>query len=1156
MRSYQLILEKLEAFISRYYRRQLIKGVFVFLFLGGLLFLFIGGLEYFLWMSTGMRRILLWIGLAAEGYLLVRYILRPLLLLFRLRKGLSHKEGSQIIGTHFPQVSDRLYNLLELAESPTKTELLLASIEQRSQDLEKVPFQRAIRMSEGLKYARFAIVPALIFVFIWLGGYGLEFLDSYKRVANYQLAYDPPAPFSFELMTPGLRQREDKPFVLKVRTPGEVQPEEVRLVLGGVPMIMEDAGAHFQFTFRPPLKNTRFQFQAGDITSRTYELEVIRVPAIDRFEMRFEYPGYLGMQDETVRGSGNATIPEGTGIRWKIQTIHADSLRYRDGDTVKRVAVMNQVAEIDKRVWRRTRYSISASNKEIPEYDRMDYEIEVIRDQYPEIKVRMERDSLNPNLAFFEGDLSDDHGISGLKLVVYPALDEESVQEIELPAPSSAFHSFYYTFPSGLELKEDTAYDLYFEVTDNDGNRGGKSKKSRVFELRKLGEDELERRQMEYNSKLLEGMGKSAKEQERLQKSLEEIQRSQIEKETLSYEDKQELKDFLKQQEQQERLMEKFSRELTERMDVPEGEQEDELLKERLERMEAEARKNAELMKEIQKILDQLDREALEERMEEVGKAQQGNQRSMQQLLELTKRYYVQEKSRQLSRELKKLSEKQEVFSEIRLSDKYNREQQKKLNDQFKEVRKDLERLEDDNKDLKKPLPWKRDIPKEESVEKDQRESLEEINEEEGAEQATDLDKNEEQEKVSKKQRNAARKLKELSEQLDQGASMGGAQSMAEDAEMLRQILDNLLVFSLEQEALFEKVQQQEEASVDRSEDIKKQRELKELFEHVDDSLFALSLRRVEISENINQQISDVYYNLDKGLESFGENSWFRGASFQQYVITATNELAAFLADLLDNMQESMMPGKGQGQGGDFQLPDIIQSQGELQQQMGNAQDKGSQKGQQEGQNQGAEGEQGNEGGEKQGKEGDKGESKEGAGGDSKDGRNGDKTGKGKGSTGENKSQGFSEEDYAEYFEIYKKQQQIRLQLEKQLEDMINESDRKLGEQIAREMELFEEEILRNGITERTADRLNRIQQQLMRLENATLRQGERKERESQSNTQTFDNPILTKPEVFKKDRMDIEYLNRQPLPLRRLYQEKVRRYFRSNDTIPLPDGV
>ena len=66
----------------------------MFLFFGGLLLLLIGGLEYFLWLNSGMRTLLLWLGLLLEAFLLVRYIVFPVLQLFRLRQGLSYKEGS------------------------------------------------------------------------------------------------------------------------------------------------------------------------------------------------------------------------------------------------------------------------------------------------------------------------------------------------------------------------------------------------------------------------------------------------------------------------------------------------------------------------------------------------------------------------------------------------------------------------------------------------------------------------------------------------------------------------------------------------------------------------------------------------------------------------------------------------------------------------------------------------------------------------------------------------------------------------------------------------------------------------------------------------------------------------------------------------------
>jgi hypothetical protein len=1114
--------------------------------------LFIGGLEYFLWLNSEMRTFLLWTGLLLEGYLLGRYIALPVLRLFRLRRGLSHKEGSRIIGKHFSDVSDKLYNLLELAENREKSELLLASIEQRSRGLMEVPFQLAINMKEAYRYTRHALVPILVLLLIWLSGRGKDFFRSYERVVKYETAFERPAPFLFELLNTELRQREDKPFVLKLRTAGAEQPGQVKLVLNGNPLIMEDRVTHFEYTFQPPLKSAEFIFEAEGITSRTYELEVLRIPVIDQFEMEFHYPEYLGRTDDGISGSGNATLPEGTTVFWNLRAVHADSLLYTDQDTLLRVPTGNEEVNFSKRLWNNTNYVISASNEDVAEYDKLSYRIEVVPDEYPGIRVKMEQDSLNPNLAYFTGDLTDDHGLSALEVIVFPTGNESEQQALELPLPYDTYHTFYYTYPSGVKVEEGKDYTLYFQVKDNDGNRGGKIRKSREFRLRLLNENELDRQKLEYQEGILKGLDKTTREQQRLDKSFEELERLSKEKESLDFEDKQKLKDFLQRQEKQDRLMEKFSRELSESIDKRSSEEESQLLKERLERQEAEARKNAELMEEIQKIIDKLDQEAFEERMEELSKSQKGNQRNMQQLLELTKRYYVQQKSRQLSRQLKELSELQDSLSKGEQTDPGLKEAQEKANKEFRELRQDLEQLDKDNGSLQKPLPWKREKTKEESAQRDQEEALDLLKDPQDGEKGDQGEEQQDEKGAREKQKGASRKMQELSEGLDQGAAMGGGQSIAEDAEMLRQILDNLITFSIEQEALFNKVQDMDDGAVNHSTDIRKQKELRALFEHVDDSLFALSMRRAEISEIINTQITEVYYNIDKGLESMGNNNWYRGASYQQYVMTATNELSAFLADLLDNMQQSLMPGQGQGGGGDFQLPDIIQSQEQLRKRATPEQGKGSQNGSQEG----------NQSGEAQGQEGEKaggqtsgGAENMGQEGSGQQGNQGGEDGSQEdgGSTG---SSGGNEENYAEYFEIYKEQQKIRRQLERQLEDLINEGDRKLGESIAREMELFEEELLRNGITERTAERLNRIQQQLMRLENATLEQGEQKERESKSNNDIFDNPIITRPEVFERKKDEIEFLNRQALPLRHLYRERVKQYFSKSDRISLPNGL
>ena len=85
-------------------------------------------------------------------------------------------------------MNDKLFNLIELAENDDKSELLLASIEQKSMALERVPFVSAIDLKDNLKYVKYLGLPVLIVLLIWLSGSISSFFSSYERVVNYDLA--------------------------------------------------------------------------------------------------------------------------------------------------------------------------------------------------------------------------------------------------------------------------------------------------------------------------------------------------------------------------------------------------------------------------------------------------------------------------------------------------------------------------------------------------------------------------------------------------------------------------------------------------------------------------------------------------------------------------------------------------------------------------------------------------------------------------------------------------------------------------------------------------------------------------------------------------------------------------------------------------------
>ncbi|MEC7265542.1 MAG: hypothetical protein VXW38_17500, partial [Bacteroidota bacterium] len=866
-----------------------------------------------------------------------------------------------------------------------------------------------------------------------------------------------------------------------------------------------------------------------------YTIKSYATPALVDFRMQLQYPKYLNKSPEVVSGTGNAVVPEGTRVTWHIEGMNVEEIHMTTKDSVYQFKGGEDGFSHELRLFKNLDYELSTSNDHVQNFEQLAYGLEVIRDANATVHVEQFLDSLNPNQSFYTGQAADDYGLSKIRLVCYPSDDAKAVQRLDLESPHNNVYQFYYTFPSGLDLVAGRNYKLYFEVVDNDGIRGGKVTKSQVFNATYYNDNELNNKELEFQNSTLDKMSKSLEQFKDQNKELSKINEGQKEERNLTFEDKGQIKNFLQKQQQQEALMKKFSQELSESIDK--GSEDNELkkmLQERLERQELEAKNNAELLEELNKIADKIDKEELQKRLEELGKNQGKNTRNLEQILELTKRYYVTEKAAQIAKELDELAEKQEILSELKLGQDFSDKEQKKLNDAFEGLEKEIRELEKDNEKLKKPLEIDADKRKTDDISKDQKDALEEINKHQGMDESSQSQqRNEASDKASKKQKSAAQKMREMSQGMQQGASGGGAEADSEDAEMLRQILDNLVTFSFKQENLFNNLQTADVDISQFSKTVKDQQNLRRLFEHVDDSLFALSLRRAELSEFVNEQITEVYYNIDKSLESISENQVYQSASYQQYVINATNALADFLANVLDNMQQNMNPSQGNGGGSDFQLPDIIKGQQELQEKMQGSGKEG-QPTQQQGEQNGKEG---------QGKEGEqdtKGEGqKQGEGKEGKDGKNGSASGQ--------SGNGLEEMNLNEVYEIYKEQQFLREKLEEQLNDMIKKSDQDLTKKLLQQMEDFENDLLENGITNRTMSKANNIQHQLMKLENASMEQGEKKERESEINKNIFTNPITTKPEQLKDYQNDIEILNRQALPLRQNFEKKVKVYF-NND--------
>jgi hypothetical protein len=1123
------IYQKLEAFIKKYYTNELIKGILLFIGFGLIYFLFTLFIEYFLWLKPLGRTVLFWLFIGVEVFLLFRFILFPIFKLFKLQKGIDYNGASQIIGNHFTEVSDKLTNFLQLSSSENSaesSELMLASIEQKANSLQPIPFGNAINFNSNRKYLPLALIPILLFAVFYISGNSNIISQSLNRVVHFNATFLPPAPFKFVVLNSNLQTEQNKDFVIKMESVGNVVPENVMIHIEDESYFMESSQpGKFEFKIEKPVDNVQFSFEGNSVSSEEYELKVITVPSIANFEMVLNFPSYLKKKSETIQGTGNAIIPEGTFVTWKMNTQSTQEIVWKDENATLKFNKAENEFKLAKSISQNTEYQILTSNNKVKNYEKLDYQLSVIKDQHPTITVSPAPDSLKLDKNYVLGRLGDDYGLSKLQVVFYERNKPSTAKRGTIPVKQAVFDQFVFSFPSNLPVEEGVSYEYYFEVFDNDAPHGFKSTKSSVFSDRVSTIDEIQDMELQQQNQNINSLEKSLKNQTKQFSEMDKIQKSSKEKDNLEFKDQQKINDFIKRQKQQDEMMKQFAEKMNKNLDKFQSEKKDKTaddLQKRLDNAEKDLEKNQKLMDELKNLNDKLQSEELFDKMEKFKQISKNQSRNLEQLVELTKRFYVEKKAEQVAEKLNKLADEQEKLSNK--EGENTKEKQDDINKAFDKIKEDLKDLKQENKTLKSPI----DIPSDASKEKDVDSDLQKASEELSKKNTSS---------AKPKQKSAAKKMKSMSQEMQSGMEGGDQEQLEEDVAMLRQILDNLLAYSLSQEDVMKQFKSMKLGSSAYTKNIKIQQNLKQQFKHVDDSLFAMSLRNPKIAEDVTKEIGNVQYNMDKAIETLTDVQIPKGVSHQQYATSSANKLADFLSDLLNNMQMSMSkPGAGKPKPGDgqgMQLPDIIQKQKGL----GDKMKEGMQQGQKPGEGKPGQSGEGKPG---QGKEGGKdGNGKEGQekGSQGKNGQ-GSKNG-GEGKDGENGNDG--EGNAEAIMEIYKEQVKLREALQKELAKQGLDSQ---GKSVIDQMKASEKQLLNKGFKNENLQRILNIQQELLKLNNAVQQQGQDTKRESETNKAEFTNRSNALPSSLLEYLNSVEILNRQSLPLRSNFNQKVQEYF------------
>ena len=1080
MNSYKNIEEKLHQFVRKFYINELIKGTILFLSLGFLYFFFTLFIEYFLWLKPTARTFLFWVFILVELYLVFRFILTPIFKLIGLKKGISLKESSKIIGTHFTEVGDKLINVLQLKEISNQSDLLLASIEQKAKELQPIPFAKAVNFNTNTKYLKYAAIPVFIWLLITVTGNYNMFNTSFKRVVNHRTAFVPPAPFSFYLVNESLKVVQGKPFTLEVATKGSVMPTDATIFYNNQSYFLQNQNGTFSYTFTDSRSDVNFYVEANGIKSESYHLNVIKTPTIQNISINLKYPNYIRKKNETINNTGSILIPEGTKTTWNVATNQTDSVAFIS-DKKQQFFLQSEtnLFSHSKMVLKPFYYQIATSNSELKEFEKLFFKVDVVKDEFPKIEVFSDIDSLN-NTAQFVGKFSDDYGIRKLEVVFYD--EDNSTQKItqKITLDKNLNDAFYFNFPGNLIINKGIDYEIYFQVFDNDDVNGSKKSLSKKFSFRNKTENEIEEESVVQQRKQIKSIENTLQKKQEEKKELEEIKQNLQNNKNVNWNDKKKIDNYIQRQEQYKQMMQRQTDKLQENiMDLPKDsesiKQKKEQLKKRIEELK-KLEKEQKLLDELKRLAEKLNKDDLLRKVKQLTEQNKQQERSLERILELTKRFYVEQKTMQIANKLDDLSKKQDSVAKM---PKSTLNQQKEIKTAFKKIENELKDLEKENKELKEPMQ----IPNNKSEQK-------EINNQLNKSEQHQSDKKKQQ----KNQKKASQKMQEMSQKMQQAMDAMEGEMKEANQKSLRIILENLLNFSFKQENLMERFSKISVSHPDFGKELKSQNTLKTYFEHIDDSLYVLSMRLPEISTIVQKDLTNAHYNLDQSLENFAESRFNKGSSNQQYVMTSVNNLADFLSDILDNMQQpkNSKQGKRKKGGKSFSLPDIIKKQGDLVKKM----QQGDKKGQQQ-----------------NGKK--KGESK---GNRQNDGLDGD------------------------LFKTYQEQSQLRQELQNALKNN-GKGNNPEARKVLKSMEQLENEILEKGFNKGTIQKMQQLKYNLLKLDKAAFEQEKDTKRKSTSNQQRY-NSNNAKTLLKKLFYNQTEILNRQSLPLQKNYKKKVQQYF------------
>jgi len=1087
-------------------------GALVFIMITMGVFIVFALLEYFSYLNSTTRAVLFYTYLALFTATMAVYVIYPLLKMAGIGKTLHTTAVSKIIGKYFPEIDDKLLNVIQLenqieAGKYRSLDLLNAAIDTKIETLKPFAFVKAIPFKKSTRFVKWTLIPVLLFLVLFSTKSEI-FTESTQRIVQYQQFFEKPAPYQIEVINKELKAIQNDDFTINIKITGNETPNQLFVVYDKRSYrCVKQSNTEFSYTFSNLQREVTFQLQTDEVTTHFYTLSVLPKPVTVSYILELNYPSYLNKNREIIENNGDATVPEGTRITWKFYTKNTNQINFILQDKEEKLTPEKEVFTYSVTARESFHYATVNKNQYFISTDTLSYNIQVIKDLYPEITVLNQNDSVFADRVYFKGNIKDDYGFSSLKFVysVYDPQNSllEQSKSIDIQIDKNVtIQDFYFHFDAGLlNLSPGYSIEYFFEVKDNDGVNGAKTSKTQAVIFRLKTMEEINKEIAQGNEKTKSSMDDLAKEASDLSKELEKLNQQLLQANEPSWQDKKKM----------EALMEQY-KELQNKIQEAKNNQEQNLFKEEQYKNTASEiiKKQEELQKRFDNILSdemkqmieklqnmmmEMNKDQMREALQKMKMSTEDINKSLDQQLELFKLLEFEKKfqeaidnTRNLAQEQKNLSQQTEQKA---IPKEDLQQKQENLNQKFQDLQKDLQDLQKLNKELEDPNKLQNRSEQEKQIMDKMKDAAEQLNKNNRS-------------KAKENQKDAAQQMEEMADQMEQEKNESEAEDIAEDIATLRQILENLIRVSFKQEDVMQAVRKAGAKSPSFTDFMREQSNIQDYMRMIDDSLTQLAKRQPMVEPFITKEVTKIRDYTAASRSQLVERQVPQALSNQQFALTSMNNLALMLGESLKNMKQKQSecnskckkPGNGScNKPGGKGKP---KSARELQQQL-NRQMEALKRSM----------EQGN---------------------------------KPEGQMPAPGQQGMSEQ----FARMAAQQEAIRKMMQDYNNDLKSQDGvgDKSVEQLIEEMKKTEKELVNRSITAQTINRQKNIETRMLESERAQQEREKEEKRESTEARERY-NPSPPQEWQFDKNKnQQIELLKTVPPALQYYYKEKVNKYF------------